>query len=721
MFRQYFFYYSIIIPLCIAGIWLGMAFATPLFGILGAVSLLGCIGLLGKLLGKTVFSKNPYASCWGVVCVTALLIILHGAVYVVFASTPVTILATFAAVAIMIGFLMYRKKDLRENQTQTMKKWKNNFQETTPNLILFLLILLGQTVLFVLLLSRATTGVLPSPWLAVGPKFFLLYGITTAILLFYQCRTANTAAGLLLITLHFFLTFGVATVLYPLGFGYDPFLHRAAEQHIFDYGFIAPKTPFYIGQYVIVNILTHITHIPITILDIFLTPLLASLLLPFLAVTSLRHGFGISDKQSRFVTPLLLFFPLTTMIATTPHNLANLFFLLVIFAAPLAIRHRALYIPLVLLSVTSAMIHILPGIFALLFSFGLFFALWFEKKKKSHFIGKKIFWICCGAVGSLVIPLFFLIYQRVIQHLPLPSLSNIPKNINHFFSFFKDPYYFSQEPVAWLWDALYLYRKMIIPIILLIALLVIVHRKKTEEPFRPFFRLVLFLSATIVVNAFFTSTWLTFPDLHVYDQLQYAGRLLHIAIYPLLPLFLCGIVYGLNRIATINFVKIPISILFAVFLTGSFYLLYPQSNPKVVAKGYNVTSSDMAGAAWIHNTAPSSTAYIVLSPILTAAASIEQFGFERYYETGEGNLFYYSIPTGSPLYKAYLDFLYQGQKKETVLSVLELTRTNRAYVVVPRYWDDAEHIIFSAKQSADGWQEIGNGEMWIFTFNRPSS
>ena len=66
-------------------------------------------------------------------------------------------------------------------------------------------------------------------------------------------------AGLVLSSLHLLLTFSVANIIFPLGFGFDPFIHQATEKHILDFGFILPKKLYYIGQYVLVGFLSKIS------------------------------------------------------------------------------------------------------------------------------------------------------------------------------------------------------------------------------------------------------------------------------------------------------------------------------------------------------------------------------------------------------------------------------------------------------------------------------
>ena len=86
--------------------------------------------------------------------------------------------------------------------------------------------------------------------------------------------------------------------------------------------------------------------------------------------------------------------------------------------------------------------------------------------------------------------------------------------------------------------------------------------------------------------------------------------------------------------------------------------------------------------------------------------------------TFQGKIFYYSIPSGGPLFKLYERILYEGQKREYIDEVMRLTDAKKVYFVVNNYWSNFQKIVDEAKKTADGWEEIDGGKVMIFTYTR---
>ena len=110
--------------------------------------------------------------------------------------------------------------------------------------------------------------------------------------------------------------------------------------------------------------------------------------------------------------------------------------------------------------------------------------------------------------------------------------------------------------------------------------------------------------------------------------------------------------------------------------------------------------------------------YIVLSNQLTSAAALTEYSFAKYFNTEKGELFYYAIPTGGPLYQEYGHMLYEGQKRTYMETAMDLVGVQTAYFVVSEYWANADDIIEGAKQTADSWHVIDDGKIWIFVYKR---
>ena len=131
--------------------------------------------------------------------------------------------------------------------------------------------------LFGLLAGNQTIGLLRSPWHALEPTFFAAYTLATMLLFYFIWTAKKLRTAVFFSTMHVFLTCSIVAILYPLGFGFDAFIHRASESWILAHGSILPKTPYYIGQYALVAFLIRTTAIPLFFVDIFLVPVLAAI------------------------------------------------------------------------------------------------------------------------------------------------------------------------------------------------------------------------------------------------------------------------------------------------------------------------------------------------------------------------------------------------------------------------------------------------------------
>ncbi|MBU1895889.1 hypothetical protein KJ641_03400 [Patescibacteria group bacterium] len=551
------------------------------------------------------------------------------------------------------------------------------------------------------LFLKTTTEALASPWLLFGNNFFIIYILTLVLLFIFQYQTKKNPLAFVFLIIHYFITFGVVAIIYKLGYGYDPFLHRAAESHILEFGAILPKTPFYLGQYITVVLTNLISHLPLKLIDIWLVPILSAITLPFSAYFGSKYGLKLKDNWARITALLTLLYPLNTMYVTTPHNLANLLLLNLILISPAIYQNRSLIVPSTILGIFAFIAQPLSGFFALWLLAGIVI-LDVAKKKSTALI--YIYTIA----GIMAIPFLFLIYWS-LNKISIPTLSTISNNINNFPDLFLlAPYYFINQQVSWILDFVYLSR-IFIPI-LIVAVSIFAFYKLKENKFKIYFLLPII----ILVNIFFIITWLIHPDLDPKEQLQYAERLRHILIFFIIPFSSFGIIYLLKKIRK-KTILIFSFIFISLILTATWYLTYPQRNPKVHFPGLNVTQADFDASKLIHDENTDSN-YIVLSTILTSAASIEQFGFTTYFDTNLGQFFYYSIPSGSPLYQAYLKMLYEEQSQETMQEVMDLTKTDKAYFVINSYWHDFANIVEGAKKTADSWQEVDGGNIWVFRY-----
>ena len=78
-------------------------------------------------------------------------------------------------------------------------------------------------------------------------------------------------------------------------------------------------------------------------------------------------------------------------------------------------------------------------------------------------------------------------------------------------------------------------------------------------------------------------------------------------------------------------------------------------------------------------------------------------------------LFYYPIPTSSPLYEIYLEMIYNGLNLKKIEKARQLTGVKTVYFVINDYWLDAKKRIAEASELAGEIQNF-NGRVWAFKF-----
>ena len=201
--------------------------------------------------------------------------------------------------------------------------------------MLLLVLYFATLAIAVSLLWVVRTGeALRTPWGVVPTPFFgLIFAAALAATgLLGTLRNTGRFAILALLT---GLCFSVATIVYRIGYGFDPFIHQATEQVIADAGSIFPKTWYYLGQYGLVVTLHTLSRIPIPIIDHLLLPVLATLAVPLAALTFAERLSPAHARVSGLTALALTSVPTTWFIVTAPQGLANLALLALIAAIAL--------------------------------------------------------------------------------------------------------------------------------------------------------------------------------------------------------------------------------------------------------------------------------------------------------------------------------------------------------------------------------------------------
>jgi hypothetical protein len=219
------------------------------------------------------------------------------------------------------------------------------------------------------------------------------------------------------------------------------------------------------------------------------------------------------------------------------------------------------------------------------------------------------------------------------------------------------------------------------------------------------------LSLALLVSVALLRAGFTFKDVIGYEQANYAERLYEAALLSLAPLVLAGVAWWWRALSKADTsMRVFHATLTAALVAALTYGAFPRLDDYRYSRGYSPSIHDVHAAEWIsaHGISP----YVVLANQSVSAAALKRFGFRTYY----GSQFYYSIPTGAPLYQSYLAMVYEGATRETMMSAMRQVNVPTAFFVINDYWTDAARVIAQAKKTADDWQEVDDGKVFIFRY-----
>lgn len=609
----------------------------------------------------------------GALATLAIIAIVGSALYHMAGLMQVTITVILAALTL---FTM-REANSEKRKGESVKDRSLHASRFTLLLTALALLLAGLLVLY----RSGTWEAIRSPWEVVPPYFFIIVFCVAALLIFTFLR-GNGTRGLILLPIFATLLVGVALAAFRAGYGFDPYIHQAAEKFIQAHGFLAPRTFYYIGQYAIVLTTSTITGTPSEWIDRLLVPVAATLL-PLLA-----YGALVARKLKPGAAAIgalgLFALPFSSWIATTPQSLANLFLL----AALLAALGNSRLSTIALFALSAAVAHPIAGIPALVFT-----ALYALRHVQQPFL-RRMFFLGLTVTGSVALPaLFLLAGGGQFSALGIPDYLAWSAYLKNRFDPFRDLAY------AWIWNA---------PLVLTTAAFVgWIAIRKQKIPYAAA-GLATFMTAAMVGG------FVSFPKLPIYEQGDYGVRLAGVALLFFLPLFLLALAaltertHGWGR-------KIAFAGLMAAAITASTYGSYPRTDKYDSTHGFNTSAADIHAVQAIEADA-AGRRYIVLTNQATSAAALREFGF-RYYQTADEKLYFYSIPTGGPLYEKYLKMVYESPTREVAAKAMDLAGVDTAYLAVSRYWTQASRVVEAASREADAEFQIDNGRIYVFRYD----
>jgi hypothetical protein len=608
------------------------------------------------------------------VFVAALVSAAGGAVYYFFNLSFLPIIAV-ALISFFVSLTILPRLFAKNEVTMLAETARGE-----PYLVVLPLVYVLAGVSLILLYRAGTTDAINSPWLKVTVLFWVAFVLMCAASATILIRAKNHLINFLAALPVIAVALSVAALVYKIGYGFDPFIHRSAEQFILDHGSILPKTPYYAGLYALVVVVAAISRIPLRTVDIWILPALASL---GIISTLIFSGVKTGKNTGLLLIATLAILPFSFFINTTPFGLACLYVLMASIFALSQSDYKTIRLVIWIFAVAALITHPIAGVPAIIL------ATLFSFKNKIARIAVMIF----GAIG---VPVLFLIQGTKlifnpgnILSLPLPF--ELPLNRFH--------------PLG---DLVYATGAIGAALIVIFFLVAFVKKQ-------PAAKIGGLAALAAIFGAAITATTIDFSYLPVEEQAGYPARLLVIALLILVPVAASAFSDFLKKIL-VRPLYAAVAVSFLVFLiSGNAYLSYPRSDAYILGKGWSVSAADLNAVTAIAKNAGSEP-YIVLASEPVSAAALDKFGFFKYFKTSGGDLFAYPIPLGGDLYKFYLKMIYDFTSAATMHEAMALAGVKRGYFVMNPYWTGFARISAAALESADA--EIpsgGNDTVFVYT------
>lgn len=585
-----------------------------------------------------------------------------------------------------------------KNLTFGQWSFKRIKRSALPVIVFFL-----DLFLFTILFKKASQGVLRSPWEILNYKFWALLTLSN-ILLVVNILYRRSYKKLFLLSWHFLLLSGIGIILYPLGFGYDSFIHGAVLKIIDTTGTIAPRLWLYIGQYGLTIFLHQGSQISVVTLNKILLPILFSLVWPASVYYGLRHGFRWSKSLSYLAVLWSIFLGFDFAIMTAPQSLAWLLVALVVFLIPKINQNKISLYFIWALTLMALTIHPLGGL-------PLFFLTLILTIGKTKFRPrlKSIFFYLTVILGCVGLPTFLAIYQKlngipwsqIFTFKPWP-LVNLPALQWHQgYNFPLDMIYNIHDNLSWLYV-----------FVVIIGLIIIFKENK-----QIFFKKQLLFSGLLIVNYALTKIFLSFNLQITYQKEDYTNRIIYLIAISLLPIFITSLYFIFSPILKNNnrwWLKTFLTAVTVIMVSVGIYFSYPVYDQYGNSKSFNVTATDLKTVRTIEDNSQSRP-YIVLANQMVGAAAISEYGFAHYYN----NNFYYSMPLGlDNIYQNYLNMIENKASREEALAALDKAGVERLYFVINNYWHSAKQAIDQAALTADEVIEIDRGVDTVFVYQK---
>lgn len=555
---------------------------------------------------------------------------------------------------------------------------------------------LAALALFVRTLDQhATTISVQTPWTLLPKGIFLVVCLPFFAALVAAWKDRTRLATFIVSATSWISVAIITPILYPLGYGFDGFIHRASQQILLASGTLHPKPFYYIGQYVWTTWLVHAFDLSLRTVDIWLIPL--SLLIPLATILIWAKS---DQAPSSWRLPLiLLFLPLGAFVNTTPQSFSYVLgFAALISALWIRTEKRSWIIPL-LLALWSSIVHPLGGLPFLAIVAGL----WISSLVQTNW--KKTVLISLATIaGLLAIPLAFWAQSALGGATITWSWSSVLSSTwQSFISTIslapKQTLSFWVDSTEWATVCIQLF-------------LVLVAFFQVLFPKRPAYRWLALMGLGLLGVRWTLEHIATFSFLIAYEQNNYTDRLTVLSALFLAPGAAHWVEERLDAISKRStFLFACLLITFTALWSIRVYDALPRYDAAKASSGWNVSRADFEAVRWIHDQAKD-TPYAVLANQSVSAAALETYGFLRYYN----DVFYYPLPTGGPLYQLFLKASSTDGTASEIKKAAELTQSKTVFVVIDSYWWNADRVNEQLAQMADKAVSFEDGKVWVYRF-----
>lgn len=582
--------------------------------------------------------------------------------------------------------------------------------------------LVASVIAALLVLSVSGTATpIRSPWSVVPSAFGVLVVIGAAATAILALR--NEAIARVGVTATLLLGSAVAILTYRLGFGFDHFIHVAAERIILEHGHLSPIPIFYSGYYGIVTLLATIPGISGDLADRLIVPLVAVTLLPTLLAIALERPYRM--RRAEILGGLaLLIVPSLPFAVSTPQALANTFALATLLMVIINVpepetgRWRFRWIRGPVVTALAALVsQPMSGVLA----FATIAVAWCLAHRQ------RVAATIAGTAGVLSLPVAFALAPLAAPAIDVRVHLAIGSAVQRLAAAIADAVLFTARDFASA-DALAIAR-VVLPIIWIV--LAIKGRRALRDAMprnapgiaagttglltvTP----LIALGAAVAVAA-----TVTVPTQLTEEQSHFPIRLVQLAALLALPLAASGLGAILDRVRT-GTPRAAAALLVGVAGAFTLHLAYPRDDAQARSGLWSVSASDIAAVHAISADAGDAR-YVVLANQMLGAAAIREFGFRPAHriagaECGMRNveceILAFPLPAGGPIAQRFWEYVTQpvspvstiveigdtrNLARKPIDAAMNLVGADRAYVVLHDYWRNAERLAAATATIAD--------------------